>query len=184
VEAALDYGQAIKIPPPPTSLPATCCSRILGDSSRAGDLYDYDELCLLTECASARCPRGPSRDGSAEPWFSVGERDVPEEFALPDPAGRAWEAFMRVHADLLSVEFWRRMQELRGLGRSSILPLPALPALSFLPRMNPRSLAPGRIPMCGRLFASSRSADQRALRGPGRACRLTGELRRFAQKFG
>jgi len=40
-----------------------------------------------------------------------------EEFraflALPGALG---EAFMRVHADLLSVEFWRRMQELARAG--------------------------------------------------------------------
>jgi isocitrate dehydrogenase kinase/phosphatase len=82
--------------------------------------YDYDELCLLTECNFREIPRARTAEDefAAEPWFYVGERDVfPEEFraflTLPGPLG---EAFMRVHADLLKVEFWRRMQELAREG--------------------------------------------------------------------
>jgi isocitrate dehydrogenase kinase/phosphatase len=55
---------------------------------------------------------------AAEPWFSVGERDVfPEEFSafflLPGPLG---EAFLERHADLLDLEFWRRMQDRQAGG--------------------------------------------------------------------
>ncbi|HEV8124075.1 MAG TPA: bifunctional isocitrate dehydrogenase kinase/phosphatase [Gemmatimonadales bacterium] len=82
--------------------------------------YDYDELCLLTECNFRAIPQtdDPLREMSAEPWFSVGERDVfPEEFrpffVFPGPLG---EAFLSRHADLLEVNFWKDMQErqLRG----------------------------------------------------------------------
>jgi isocitrate dehydrogenase kinase/phosphatase len=77
--------------------------------------YDYDELCLLTECNFRAIPQtdDPLREMSAEPWFSVGERDVfPEEFrpffVFPGPLG---EAFLSRHADLLEVHFWKDMQE-------------------------------------------------------------------------
>jgi isocitrate dehydrogenase kinase/phosphatase len=82
--------------------------------------YDYDELCLLTDCNFRAIPEtdDPLREMSAEPWFSVGERDVfPEEFrtffVLPGPLG---DAFLSRHADLLDVGFWKDMQErqLRG----------------------------------------------------------------------
>lgn len=82
--------------------------------------YDYDELCLLTDCNFRAIPEtdDPLREMSAEPWFSVGDRDVfPEEFrtffVLPGPLG---DAFLSRHADLLDVEFWKDMQErqLRG----------------------------------------------------------------------
>ena len=55
---------------------------------------------------------------AAEPWFSVSERDVfPEEFRsfflLPGALG---EAFLERHADLLEVDFWRRMQSRQASG--------------------------------------------------------------------
>ena len=77
--------------------------------------YDYDELCLLTECNFRAIPEtdDPLREMSAEPWFSVGDRDVfPEEFrpffVFPGPLG---EAFLARHSDLLEVKFWKDMQE-------------------------------------------------------------------------
>ena len=78
--------------------------------------YDYDELCLLTDVHIRDLPqaRDESDEWGAEPWFSVGERDVfPEEFrhflVIPGPLG---DAFLSAHADLLTPEFWRRMQAL------------------------------------------------------------------------
>jgi isocitrate dehydrogenase kinase/phosphatase len=82
--------------------------------------YDYDELCLLTDCNFRSMPvtDDPVLEMAAEPWFSVSERDVfPEEFRafflLPGPLG---EAFLDRHADLLDVEFWRRMQARQASG--------------------------------------------------------------------
>jgi isocitrate dehydrogenase kinase/phosphatase len=82
--------------------------------------YDYDELCLLTECNFRAIPEtdDPLMEMSAEPWFSVGERDVfPEEFrpffVFPGPLG---EAFLSRHADLLEVAFWKDMQERQVAG--------------------------------------------------------------------
>jgi isocitrate dehydrogenase kinase/phosphatase len=82
--------------------------------------YDYDELCLLTECCFREIPKARFEDDeySAEPWFSVGERDIfPEEFgAFLTLPGRPGQAFQAAHGDLLTVEYWRRMQALAEQG--------------------------------------------------------------------
>jgi len=82
--------------------------------------YDYDELCLITECnfRDIPRPRNDEEEMSGEPWFFVGERDVfPEEFlpflGLSEPLERA---FVTAHSELLTPEFWRRMQELHQAG--------------------------------------------------------------------
>ena len=72
--------------------------------------YDYDELCLLSECRFRRIPVPTSieEEFAAEPWFHVGEHDVfPEEFqAFLAPPGAVREAFLAAHGDLLDVAFW------------------------------------------------------------------------------
>ena len=82
--------------------------------------YDYDELCLLTECRFRAIPvsRHDDDEYSAEPWFSVGEHDIfPEEFrAFLTLPGKLGEAFMAAHGELLTVAFWQRMQALAEAG--------------------------------------------------------------------
>jgi len=77
--------------------------------------YDYDELCLLTECNFRRLPAATHADDemAAEPWFHVGESDVfPEQFRpFLVPGGRLGEAFLEVHEELLSVDWWLEMQQ-------------------------------------------------------------------------
>ena len=76
--------------------------------------YDYDELCLLTDCTFREMPQARDSDEElyAEPWFSVGENDVfPEELQTflglqPDLA----RTFIRDHGDLFRVAFWAEMQ--------------------------------------------------------------------------
>jgi isocitrate dehydrogenase kinase/phosphatase len=82
--------------------------------------YDYDELCLLTECnfRPLPAPRDEEDEFRAEPWFAVGERDVfPEEFrhfmALPGELG---EVFQVAHHELLTVEYWQTMQRAAEAG--------------------------------------------------------------------
>jgi isocitrate dehydrogenase kinase/phosphatase len=76
--------------------------------------YDYDELCLLSECHFRRIPPPPSLEEelAAEPWFFVGEQDIfPEEFGpFLVPPGQLREAFLPAHGDLLDVGFWRDVQ--------------------------------------------------------------------------
>ena len=84
VEAALDYGQAIKDLAAANIFTGDMLLKNFGVTRHGRVIfYDYDELCLLTECNFREIPRARTVEDelSAEPWFSVGERDVfPEEF--------------------------------------------------------------------------------------------------------
>jgi isocitrate dehydrogenase kinase/phosphatase len=77
--------------------------------------YDYDELCLLSECRFRRIPPPPSieEEFAAEPWFHVGEQDIfPEEFGpFLLPSGQLRSVFLEAHGDLLEVGFWQDVQE-------------------------------------------------------------------------
>jgi isocitrate dehydrogenase kinase/phosphatase len=114
--AAVEYGTAIKDLARVNIFPGDMLSKNFG-VTRHGRVvfYDYDELCLLTECRfrAIPTPRTDDEAYSAEPWFPVGERDVfPEEFGpflLPPPPVR--QAFLEAHADLLTVEYWQRIQQ-------------------------------------------------------------------------
>jgi isocitrate dehydrogenase kinase/phosphatase len=82
--------------------------------------YDYDELCLLSECRFRRIPEpaSPEEEFSAEPWFYVGEQDVfPEEFkAFLVPAGPLRDDFIEAHGDLLDISFWQGVQRRLSAG--------------------------------------------------------------------
>jgi isocitrate dehydrogenase kinase/phosphatase len=115
-EAVLDYGRAIKELAMANVFPGDFLLKNFG-VTRHGRVvfYDYDELCLLTDCRFRRLPqpRTPEDELAAEPWFAAGPDDVfPEEFAsflrLP-PGLRA--AFERHHADILDPAFWNDVQQ-------------------------------------------------------------------------
>ncbi len=96
--------------------------------------YDYDELCLLSECRFRRIPAPTSieEEFAAEPWFHVGEHDVfPEEFqAFLAPPGTVREAFLAAHGDLLDVAFWTGVQERLARGDVvDVFPYPRNPLL-------------------------------------------------------
>lgn len=77
--------------------------------------YDYDEIEYLTDCNFRRIPPAPSPEYemASEPWYPVRKNDVfPEEFEhflLGERRVRNW--FMKYHSDLLTPDFWQRMQE-------------------------------------------------------------------------
>ncbi|MBS0387848.1 MAG: bifunctional isocitrate dehydrogenase kinase/phosphatase [Proteobacteria bacterium] len=80
--------------------------------------YDYDEVSLLGECEFRDLPtaRNDEEEGSSEPWFYVGPRDVfPEQWlpflAIP-PALR--QVFLARHAELLTAPWWRARQAETG----------------------------------------------------------------------
>lgn len=116
--AVIDYGNAIKDLAATNIFPGDMLVKNFG-VTRHGRVvfYDYDELCLLTECNFRKIPqpRWADEELAPEPWYSVGEQDVfPEEFAqflgmgLP-PSLRA--VFQRHHCDLFDVAFWCDMQQ-------------------------------------------------------------------------
>ncbi|HUQ15646.1 MAG TPA: bifunctional isocitrate dehydrogenase kinase/phosphatase [Gemmatimonadales bacterium] len=120
-EAVLDYGNAIKDLAAADIFTGDMLLKNFGVTRHGRVIcYDYDELCLLSECRFRRLPQPSSieEEFAAEPWFHVGEMDVfPEEFrAFLVPAGRVRDAFLTAHGDLLDVELWQGVQRRLAAG--------------------------------------------------------------------
>src|SRR5947207_11284280 len=119
--AVLDYGQCIRDLAYTNIFPGDLLLKNFGVTRHGRVIfYDYDELCLLTDCNFRLLPHPTTleEEMAGETWFSVGERDVfPEEFrpvmSLPGPLGKA---FLDRHEDLLGLEFWCDMQERQRAG--------------------------------------------------------------------
>ncbi len=114
--AVADYGQALKDLAATNIFPGDMLLKNFGVTRHGRTVfYDYDELCLLTECRFRDLPvaRGGDEEVAAEPWYFVDERDVfPEEFrTFLGLRGELLAAFLSAHGDLLTAEFWRRMQD-------------------------------------------------------------------------
>jgi isocitrate dehydrogenase kinase/phosphatase len=111
----IDYGQAIKDLAATNIFPGDLLPENFG-VTRHGRvvLYDYDELCWVTDCDFRELPAPTSYEEeiAAEPWFSVHENDIfPEEFPCflgfrPD----LLETLVDYHADLFQAVAWRRVQ--------------------------------------------------------------------------
>ena len=112
--------------------------------------YDYDEIDYLHECNFRTIPepRTPEDELSAEPWYSVGPKDIfPEEwgaFLLSNARVRA--AFMKYHADLFDAAYWRSIQERIAAGHlEDVYPYPEW--MRFCNRFPARYGAPDRMPI-------------------------------------
>jgi isocitrate dehydrogenase kinase/phosphatase len=121
LDTVLDYGQSIKDLATANIFTGDMLLKNFGVTRNGRVIfYDYDELCLLTECNFRRlpAPRNEDDEMAAEPWFYVGERDVfPEEFrAFLTLPGQLGEVFLRAHGDLLDVGYWKRMQDVVATG--------------------------------------------------------------------
>jgi isocitrate dehydrogenase kinase/phosphatase len=91
--------------------------------------YDYDEIAPMTECDFRRIPppRSYEDEMSAEPYYSIGPRDVfPEQFTnflVSNP--RAREIFLRRHGELTTPEYWQRLQaRIRAGLQEDVFPYP------------------------------------------------------------
>jgi isocitrate dehydrogenase kinase/phosphatase len=111
-----DYGDAVKELASANIFPGDLLEKNFG-VTRHGRVvfYDYDELCLMTECNFRRlpAPRGDEDEMAAEPWFAVGESDIfPEEFArFLGMSNPQQETFKRHHPELFDPAFWLDIQE-------------------------------------------------------------------------
>ncbi|HEX2081527.1 MAG TPA: bifunctional isocitrate dehydrogenase kinase/phosphatase [Longimicrobium sp.] len=119
--AVIEYGNAIRDLACANIFPGDLLLKNFGVSRHGRVIfYDYDELALLTEVRFRALPkaRNDEDEMSAEPFFSVDERDVFPEQWLPFlvPAGPLRENFLREHGDLLTVDFWRDMQRRQETG--------------------------------------------------------------------
>ncbi|MBB3169650.1 bifunctional isocitrate dehydrogenase kinase/phosphatase [Simiduia aestuariiviva] len=77
--------------------------------------YDYDEICLITECVFRKIPAAQNEidEMSDRPWYTVGEFDIfPEEFRLFFSGNStARKAFEKRHADLYDYRYWQTIQD-------------------------------------------------------------------------
>jgi isocitrate dehydrogenase kinase/phosphatase len=129
-QVVLDYGKAIKDLAATNIFPGDILLKNFG-VTRHGRVvfYDYDELCLLTDCKFRHVPQARFFDDefSADPWFYVGPNDIfPEEFrTFLGLQGPLRGVFLDAHGDLFDVTYWRTMQEHHLAGEVvDILPYP------------------------------------------------------------
>ncbi|UCE01749.1 MAG: bifunctional isocitrate dehydrogenase kinase/phosphatase [Candidatus Latescibacterota bacterium] len=128
--AVLDYGQALRDLAATNIFPGDLLPKNFGVTrNRRLVFYDYDELCLLTDCRFRRLPQ-PSTDEeemAGEAWFYTDDRDIfPEEFAqFLEFRGPLRQAFLEAHSELLDVRFWRRRQQAqRTTAMADLYPYP------------------------------------------------------------
>jgi isocitrate dehydrogenase kinase/phosphatase len=114
--AVLDYGQCIRDLAYTNIFAGDLLLKNFGVTRHGRVIfYDYDELCQVTDCHFRDMPQAihPEDEMREEAWFYVADNDVfPEtfmNFLAFDDAQRA--AFMRVHAEILSADFWRHVQQ-------------------------------------------------------------------------
>jgi isocitrate dehydrogenase kinase/phosphatase len=120
-EAVIDYGYAIAELAAANIFPGDLFIKNFG-VTRHGRVvfYDYDELCLLTDCNFRVMPasRNYEDEMADQPWFAVAENDIfPEEFRkflwFPAPLRKVMEEH---HARLFTVEYWQELQSRIGTG--------------------------------------------------------------------
>jgi isocitrate dehydrogenase kinase/phosphatase len=114
--AVLDYGQCIRDLAYTNIFAGDLLLKNFGVTRHGRVIfYDYDELCQVTDCRFRDLPQAthPEDEMRDEAWFYVADNDVfPETFinflAFDDAQN---SAFMRVHGEILSAEFWRHVQQ-------------------------------------------------------------------------
>jgi len=130
-QAVFEYGQAIRDLAYTNIFAGDLLLKNFGVTrSRRVIFYDYDELCLVTDCRFRELPQAQSDedDMRGETWYYVADNDVfPETFinflgfndALHD-------VFLKAHGEILTADWWRGVQErLRADDVLEVLPYAA-----------------------------------------------------------
>jgi isocitrate dehydrogenase kinase/phosphatase len=128
--AILDYGQAIKDLARSNIFPGDLLLKNFGVTRHGRAIfYDYDELCLVTECRFRALPEASSDDEEmhAGAWYHVDESDVfPEQF--PRFLGMRAElrdALVSEHGEIFDPRWWIGVQEkVRAGGYADLPPYP------------------------------------------------------------
>jgi isocitrate dehydrogenase kinase/phosphatase len=116
--AIIDYGNALRDLAASNVFPGDLLLKNFGVTNHGQVIfYDYDELCLLTECVFRDLPqpRNEEEEISGEPWFHYGPHDVfPEQWLpfLSIPQALA-PVFTGQHADLLTAGWWREQARIQ-----------------------------------------------------------------------
>lgn len=113
--AAIDYGQAIRDLSRTNIFAGDLLLKNFGVTRHGRVIfYDYDELCLVTECNFRDLPVASSLEDEmrSEAWFYVGPNDVfPEQFVeFLGFRDSHRDAFMEHHGDLLTAAYWRTLK--------------------------------------------------------------------------
>jgi len=127
--AIIDYGNALRDLAASNVFPGDLLLKNFGVTSHGRVIfYDYDELCLVSDCVFREVPqaRCEEEETSADPWFQCGPNDVfPEQWlqflAIPAALQRV---FLEHHAELLTAAWWREVAV-----RCAAEPAPPLAAL-------------------------------------------------------
>jgi isocitrate dehydrogenase kinase/phosphatase len=130
--AIIDYGNALRDLAASNVFPGDLLLKNFGVTSHGRVIfYDYDELCMVSDCLFRDLPqpRSEEEELSAEPWFHCGPRDVFPEQWLPflgiPPALSA--VFKQRHGCLLTAAWWRAQAALAPAAAAAYTS-PALPA--------------------------------------------------------
>jgi isocitrate dehydrogenase kinase/phosphatase len=110
--AIVDYGNALRELAASNVFPGDLLLKNFGVTSHGRVIfYDYDEICLVSDCVFRDLPqpRNEEEEASAEPWFHYGPRDVFPETWLPFlsiPSALSG-VFTQQHGCLLTAAWWR-----------------------------------------------------------------------------
>lgn len=125
--AILDYGQSIKDLARSNIFPGDLLLKNFGVTRHGRAIfYDYDELCLVTECRFRALPQASSDDEEMHhgAWYHVDENDVfPEQF--PRFLGMREElrqALVSAFGEIFDVRWWLETQERLAAGGYADLP--------------------------------------------------------------
>jgi len=115
-KAVLDYGQAIRDLAVTNIFPGDLLLKNFGVTRHGRVIfYDYDELCLVTDCRFRDVPQAKYEEDEmmGEAWYYVADNDVFPETFLGflgfDPHIR--DVFLEAHREILTAEWWRGIQQ-------------------------------------------------------------------------
>jgi isocitrate dehydrogenase kinase/phosphatase len=116
VKAVLDYGQAIRDLAGTNIFPGDLLLKNFGVTRHGRVIfYDYDELCLVTDCRFREIPqaRHDEDEMRSETWYYVGDNDVfPETFInFLGFDAELKGIFLEAHREILTAEWWRGIQQ-------------------------------------------------------------------------
>lgn len=128
--AVLDYGQAIKDLARSNIFPGDLLLKNFGVTRNGRAIfYDYDELCLVTECRFRKLPEPKNDEEEMHhgAWYYVADNDVfPEQFPRflgLTPTQR--DALLATHGEIFDVTWWQDVQaKLQAGGFTDVPPYP------------------------------------------------------------
>ncbi len=114
-QAVLDYGQAIRDLAVTNIFPGDLLLKNFGVTRHNRVIfYDYDELCLVTDCRFREIPQAEHDEDEtrAEAWYYVADNDVfPETFMnFLGFDAHLKRVFYESHGEILTAEWWRGIQ--------------------------------------------------------------------------